>query len=161
MTTTNDTVLTVAIGRNDGVNGGELAEPRWALFQLVVGDILSQYGTIVCHATTDKGAVASDGIGAGEAEDSAVFIVINPTDIETLRVELVPVLAEFGQITACFSIDRDHEPVFSTTSDGYRPGLEPVEAHPGLSELAAITRDFERALDAGLAHRIADGPATH
>lgn len=160
MTTINDTVLTVAIGRNDGFNGGELAEPRWALFQLVVGDLLAQYGTIVCHATTDKGAVASDGIGAGQAEDSAVFIVINPTDVEALRVELAPILAEFGQVTACFSIDRDHEPVFSTTTDGYRPALEPAGT-PALSELASITRDLERALDAGLAHRIADGPATH
>lgn len=141
-----DSVLTIAIGRNLS-DGTPMTDVHWARFQAQVVDAVDTAGgTIVCHAVTDD-AVGSDGVNDGEAEQSAVFVVINVRWLGYLRRRLSAILADHGQTSACFAFDMGHEPVFAGTTDGYRPQLS----------AAAITDGLEEALNDGLARRIA-GP---
>lgn len=120
MNITLDSVLTVAIGRNQQ-DGTPLADTDWNTFQRVVGITLERHGGIVV-AHTHGGGIGSDGGNAGVLEESAVFVAINIDDLLGARRDLAPVLKAFGQSSACFAFDMAHEPVFATT-DGFRPSL--------------------------------------
>lgn len=111
-----DRVLTVAIGRNNS-EGVPLSNRRWRSFQNKVSFTLGRYGNVV--AKTNGGGVGSDGVNDGSEEESAIFLAINVSDIDAVRERIAQILPQFGQGSACFAIDREHEPVFATTN-GYR-----------------------------------------
>lgn len=112
-----DSVLTVAIGDMDWA-GRRLDSEMFTFFQDEVKDLLSEYGTVVAHATGD--GIGSDGDNEGEAEGTAVFVAINVVRITELRADLSAILRRFGQTSACFAFDGAHEPCFNT-ADGTRP----------------------------------------
>lgn len=111
-----DSVLTVAIGRN-GSEGLPLSNEKWSEFRNRVSKTLKGYGLVV--ANTLGGGIGSDGVNELESEESAVFVVINPKEVESLRVEVAKILPDYEQGSACFSFDSQHEPVFAT-ENGYR-----------------------------------------
>lgn len=113
-----DTVLTVAIGRNDAT-GTAMYPGEWARFRRDVRTLCDRSATVV--AETVGTAIGSDGPNDGTPEETAVYVMINPTgDFDTsFRAALADVLATYSTTSACFAIDRTHEPVFATT-DGWR-----------------------------------------
>lgn len=114
-----DSVLTVAIGRNCS-DGSALWDDDWSSFQERVKVLLSEYGTVVAAAVGH--GVGSDGVNDSQAEETAVFVVVNAYKFLTsgLRPMLAALLREYGQTSACFAYDLYHEPVFNTV-DGGRP----------------------------------------
>jgi hypothetical protein len=110
-----DTVLTVAIG--DMTEHGPLSDAEWDAFGDLVRQLLSFEGTVVAETT-----------GIGETSDQVdqvqertrVFVTINVANIGRCRRDLANLLDIFGQSSACFAFDRDHEPCFAT-ANGYRP----------------------------------------
>lgn len=124
-----DTVLTVAIGDRD-TDGQRLSPTEWVDFQNDMLTELKRYGTVVAHAEGD--GVGSDGPNEAVDEATAVFIVINPRYVLTLRRCVADVARAYGQSSVCFAIDQAHEPVFTATRNGSRP-LTPTEAgFPGI-----------------------------
>ena len=89
----------------------------WTLFQSKVRQALSTFATVVGEGVGN--GVGTDGVNADQAEDTAIFIAVNPTDINRLRVVLSFILTMFGQTSACFALDTAHEPCFATR-DGNR-----------------------------------------
>ena len=131
MTIQLDSVLTVVIGRN-GQDGQPLSDEAWDAFRLATLTMITAYGPVVGSASGS--GIGSDGANDGQDEDSAVFIaLVDVNSLAALRRALAPILARFGQTTAAFAYDLEHEPVFSTTTDGFRP-LEVVEVIDFLAE---------------------------
>lgn len=110
-----DTVLTVAIGRimADGV---ELDARDWADFRFNVDASITTFGTVVAYAL--GGGLTSDQ-GDATLEDTAVWVVVNVSDPDSLRASLSWRLRDYGASSACFAFDGAHEPVFPTL-DGRR-----------------------------------------
>jgi len=73
----------------------------------------------VAHAVGD--GVGSDGVNEGEQEATAVFIVVNPRHLLTLRRMVANVARKYGQSSVAFAVDTAHEPVFTATRNGSRP----------------------------------------
>lgn len=111
-----DKVLTLAIGRNNS-KGEVLPEGKWTEFQQRARAILSEEGLVVAHAIGE--AKGSDGVNEGAEEDTAVIVVINPKDAQKARTRLAALLPEYGQSSAAFAYDAEHEPVFPTAT-GFR-----------------------------------------
>jgi hypothetical protein len=132
-TTKLDTVITVAIG--DVGPAGQLSPGDWLYFQDEVRATLDKYATVVAQ-TSGQGLRSDDELGPDgnlvtpghDIEQTAVFVAINPHDIELgFRRDLARILKRYGQTSACFAIDPKHEPVF-TTPDGYRPQVHQFDA---------------------------------
>lgn len=118
MTITLDSVLTVAIGRNQA-DGTPMNTGQWLAFQHeVAASLLATGGTIVAH--TLGGGLGSDGVNADQEEESCVFVVINVGRLDEVRRLVAMDLDRFDQSSACFAFDTAHEPVFAT-ADGFRP----------------------------------------
>jgi hypothetical protein len=128
MTTINDTqldsVLTVAIGRNTS-DGSPLSDNDWADFQRDVHRDLSVFGTVVgCGVGAGFG---TDGENAEQVEQNAIFVALVGWDqLDKCRASIGALIGRYDQTTACFAYDLAHEPVFSTTTDGFRPRVAPV-----------------------------------
>lgn len=115
-----DSVLTVAIG--DATQDGYLSATEWADFQDDMRTVLDKFGTVVAQAL-GKGVRSDDCVDEGEdheTESTCVFIVINHRPNDGIRAHVAQVLMQYGQSSACFAIDRAHEPVFGTKT-GQRP----------------------------------------
>lgn len=121
MTTTLDTVLTIAVGRN-GSDGVPMDDHTWDQFQFTVATLVGTFATVVGHGVGD--GIGSDGIMDGVGEDSYIVVAVNPSDELALRAHLSDVLGRFGQSSACFSVDHFHEPCFAGTTDGFRPRVD-------------------------------------
>lgn len=119
MTMILDTVITVAIGRNDA-SGRPLKGSTWSRFQREVRELLASSGTVVAHVAGADG-VGSDGVNDGQAEETALFIVVNPKNELGVRRALSSILGRYGQYSAAFAVDHYHEPCFAGTTDGFRP----------------------------------------
>lgn len=113
-----DTVLTLAIGRNNS-NGQPLNNERWLEFQSQIKTLVNADRSAIMVAHTIGGGVGSDGVNENEDEESAVFVIINAFSVTKMRERLARVLKHYGQSSACFALDMAHEPVFAT-NDGYR-----------------------------------------
>lgn len=111
-----DQVLTLAIGRN-GQDGKPMSSYRWHKFQAKARSVIEQSATVVAH-TMGRG-VGSDNVNEYAPEDSAIIVAINPTNVELIREQLALLLPKYGQGSAAFAFDREHEPVFAT-KNGYR-----------------------------------------
>ena len=117
---TNDTVITVAIGRN-GPDGTPMADALWSDFRAVVrADVAYCVDAVVFTGTGT--ASGSDGTNLHAPEESYAVIGINPHEgmVRMLRIFLADRLVEYRQTSACMAIDGAHEPVWNT-ADGSRP----------------------------------------
>lgn len=121
MTTTLDTVVTVAIGA-ETPNGTILPRDMVAAAAMVKTALQAAGATIV--ATTHGQGVASDDDRLGTPEPTAVIVAINPDPdrIGLMRYRIADVLRAFDMTSACCAIDGAHEPVWAATLDGSRPG---------------------------------------
>jgi hypothetical protein len=121
MTITLDSVLTVAVGRNQA-NGKPLSDEAWTQFQTEVALELQLRGTVVGHGTGN--GVGTDGLNDGQGEENAIWLaLVEVHKLAPLRKALAAIIGRYGQSTAAFSYDLAHEPVFSSTTDGFRPSL--------------------------------------
>jgi len=111
-----DTVLTIAVGRNDQ-DGNTMGTADWAAFQDSLAILVGTFGTIVANTTGD--AIGSDGVNEGQDEDTNVIVAINVTDVDSLRRLVAGMLFARNCSSACFAFDGAHEPVFATAS-GFR-----------------------------------------
>lgn len=107
-----DSVLTIAIGRN-GSDNKPMWVGDWDSFKYDVKKCVNTSGTIVFTGNSDS-AIGSDGANEGQEEDSYAIIVINIDNINELRANIAGILVKYGQGSACFALDKAHEPAFST-----------------------------------------------
>jgi len=111
-----DKILTIAVGRDYG-DSHTLNDIDWINFQQKLIKAIDKHGTCV-GAATGRG-VGSDDSRYGITEDTAIFIVLNPKYVNRLRKAIAALLPQYGQSSACFSLDMHHEPVFPTKT-GWR-----------------------------------------
>lgn len=161
MTTTLDSVLTVAIGRN-GQDGQPMDDDRWAQFQHeVAASLVATGGMIVAHAL--GGGLGSDGANEGVEEESCVFVTINVERLHKVRMMVAMDLDRYGQTSACFAYDMAHEPCFATP-DGYRResvdsfGAQLAEGHARRTSTWADEADYRTSQAEDRPLREAGGP---
>ena len=113
-----DRVLTIAIGDATPYGNGTVPAPDFRRAgQSIARSVRQRGGTV--YALTQGAGVGSDDDRNGVTERTIIILAGNVRDVAGLRRDVSSVLQSYGMTSACFALDRSHEPVFDT-ADGSR-----------------------------------------